>query len=345
MERLWHHFDGANQAAMAHSQATWQYPIHLVSRLHEKLDEEPGRSTVDIVVHKFQHLWKAEDSDKFVMVDNPNIILFTPVLDSSTYYRGLGTNRYSFRVEYHSRSPSPLGTPTIPLVSPIPRSLLYHVTSPSPPLLHRIRSPSPLVIVNGADQELINCLPHYTHPRLLFVKNRSDGRLCIVMTICDANNNKGKAKYIRFILDDVSPRALLTMGRGHPVFVIQLRARPRDRTQSPFNPFHQRIFKYGQPYQHLVDCALCSLGDPFIEGEILQFCHLTQELQEARQEVVNARMEVCHAQQVKMLAISALAATRQAMDASAAHFEQVGAYGTIHPHLFCKAPWGLRTRM
>ena len=31
---------------------------------------------------------------------------------------------------------------------------------------------------------------------------------------------------------------------------------------------------------------------------------------------------------------SALAAARQAVDASAAHFEQAGAYRTLHPHLF-----------
>ena len=31
MERLWHHFDGANQAAAAHSQVAWQYPLHLAS--------------------------------------------------------------------------------------------------------------------------------------------------------------------------------------------------------------------------------------------------------------------------------------------------------------------------
>ena len=107
---------------------------------------------MDIVVHKFQHLRKAEDSDEFVAVDNPDIISFTPVLDSSTYQHGVGTNHYSFKVEYHSRSPSPLGTPVILIVSPIPRSpsysvaplspvsrpSSYHVTSPSPPLLHRI---------------------------------------------------------------------------------------------------------------------------------------------------------------------------------------------------------------
>ena len=138
MEHLWHHFDNANQAAAAHSQATWQYPLHLASRLHEKLDEEPGQGTMDIIIHKFQHLRKAEDSDEFVAVDNPDIISFTPILDSSTYQHGLGTNRYSFRVDYHSRSPSPLGTPTIPLVSPVPHSPSYHVASPSPPLLQRI---------------------------------------------------------------------------------------------------------------------------------------------------------------------------------------------------------------
>ena len=90
---------------------------------------------VDIVVHKFQHLRKSEGSDDFVAVDNPDVISFTPILDSSTYQHRLGTNRYSFKVEYHSRSPSPLGMPTIPLVSPVPRSPSYQVASLSPPLL------------------------------------------------------------------------------------------------------------------------------------------------------------------------------------------------------------------
>ena len=79
------------------------------------------------------------------------------------------------------------------------------------------------------------------------------------------------------------------------------------------------------------------LGDPFIEGEVLQFRHLTQELQEARQEVVEARTEVRHAQQVEMLATSALAAAHQAVDASIEHFEQAGAYRVLHPFLFRQA--------
>ena len=38
-----------------------------------------------------------------------------------------------------------------------------------------------------------------------------------------------------------------------------------------------------------------------------------------------------------MLATSALAAARQAVDASADRFEQAGAYRTLHPFLFCQA--------
>ena len=76
------------------------------------------------------------------------------------------------------------------------------------------------------------------------------------------------------------------------------------------------------------------LGDPFIEGEVLQFQQLTQELIEARQEVVDACAEVRHAQHIEMLATSALAAARQAMDASAERFERVGAYRVLHPFLF-----------
>ena len=137
MEHLWHHFDHANKAAAAHSQAAWQYPLHLVSRLHEKLDEDPGHSTVNIVVHKFKHLRRSTESDKFIATNDPDIISFVPILQSSTYSHRLGTNRYSFNVEYHSWSPSPMGTPTILLVSPIPQSPSYHVRtpSPSPPLL------------------------------------------------------------------------------------------------------------------------------------------------------------------------------------------------------------------
>ena len=295
MERLWQHFDNANKAAAAHSQAAWEYPLNLASRLHEKLDKEPEHSTVDIVVHKFQHLRKAKGSDEFIAIDNPDVISFTPILDSSTHYRGLGTNQYSFKVKYHSHSPSPLGTPTIPLVSPTPRSPtyqiaplsptppspVYHVTSPPPSLAHHIRSPTPPVIIIGADQDVVNDSPRYTHPGPPFIKNRSDGRFCITMPIHDANNNRGKAKYIQFILDDTSPRAHLTMGKGHPVFAVKLRAQPHNGTQSPFHPFHQRIFEHGQSYQPIIDRAVQQLGDPFIEGEVLQFRHLTQELQEA----------------------------------------------------------------
>jgi hypothetical protein len=35
MERLWHHFDQANAAAAAHSEAAWQYSLQFVSWLHE----------------------------------------------------------------------------------------------------------------------------------------------------------------------------------------------------------------------------------------------------------------------------------------------------------------------
>ena len=127
------------------------------------------------------------------------------------------------------------------------------------------------------------------------------------------------------------------MGKGHPVFAIKLRAWPRDGTQSPFNPFRQCVFEFGQPYQLIIDQAVQQLGDPFVKGEVLQFRHLTQELQEARNEVVDARAEVRHVQQVEMLATSALAAARQAVDASVERFEQARAYRTLHPFLFRQA--------
>ena len=50
--------------------------------------------------------------------------------------------------------------------------------------------------------------------------------------------------------------------------------------------------------------------------------------------MVDACAEVCHAQQVKMLATSALTAARQVVDASATQLEQAGTYSALHPHLF-----------
>jgi hypothetical protein len=124
------------------------------------------------------------------------------------------------------------------------------------------------------------------------------------------------------------------MGKGHPVFVVKLRARPREGTQTPFDPFRQWIFESGQPYQLVVDRAVQQLGDPFIEGEVQHFRQLTQNLQDARQEVVDARTSVQHTQQVELLAVSALASARQAVDASVDRFEQAGAYRVLHPFLF-----------
>ena len=66
---------------------------------------------------------------------------------------------------------------------------------------------------------------------------------------------------------------------------------------------------------------------------------ITQKLLEARQEVVDARAEVRHAQQVEMLASSALTAARQAVDASIERFERAGAYRALHPGLFRQALW------
>ena len=53
--------------------------------------------------------------------------------------------------------------------------------------------------------------------------------------------------------------------------------------------------------------------------------------------MVDARAEVRHAQQVEMLATSALAAARQAVDASVERFKQARAYRVLHPFLFRQA--------
>ena len=58
-----------------------------------------------------------------------------------------------------------------------------------------------------------------------------------------------------------------------------------------------------------------------------------KELHEARQEVVDARMEVRQAQHIEMLVSSAFMAARQAVNASIDWFEQARAYRLLHMHL------------
>ena len=49
--------------------------------------------------------------------------------------------------------------------------------------------------------------------------------------------------------------------------------------------------------------------------------------------MVDTQAEVCHTQQVEMLASSVLVATQQAVNASVERFKQAVAYHLLHPHL------------
>ena len=123
------------------------------------------------------------------------------------------------------------------------------------------------------------------------------------------------------------------MGHRHLIYAILLRAQPRDGTHTPFSPFCQRIFKANQPYQNLVDDALKTLGDPFIEGEVIHFCHFTQELLDARQEVVDSQAAIRHAQQVKLLTTNAFNAIWGDINTSISQLEQFNAHCLLHTNL------------
>ena len=98
MERLWQHFNHANKAATAHSQAAWQYPLHLANRLHEKMNEEPGRSTMDIIIHKFKYLKQSTDLEEFVPANDPDV----PIDTRSKLSIILGLPPHSVHQPYHS---------------------------------------------------------------------------------------------------------------------------------------------------------------------------------------------------------------------------------------------------
>ena len=230
------HFEQVNQAAAHHSEAAWTYPIHLASQLHELLDLEPHKATVDIVIHKFKHLIKRDD--EYVLTPNPDTISFTPRLQSSTYAHRLGTNRYDFITTYHTpspitspsppspgipRSPSlitfstpPEGTPS-PIVfaanlipAPTPRSPSYHVHSKvaTPTLAMRLRSPMPPQMLFKGNPEDIGQGSHfYTHPGSPFRKNRLETHKNVCANIKDVNGRLLRAKYAHFVFDSEVPHA------------------------------------------------------------------------------------------------------------------------------------------
>jgi hypothetical protein len=176
MERLWDFFDQANKVAAFHSEAAWQYPMHLAHWLHKNLDNHPENSTADIVVNKFKHLKLAESKEEYTVTSDPDIILFTPIVDSSTYSHGLGSHKWCFKVEHHSSSPSPLGTPRIHLVTPIPHSPSYHICLPSPSpeptsLEARFHPRMPPILADEADRSVTQDNLTYIPPGPPYVKN------------------------------------------------------------------------------------------------------------------------------------------------------------------------------
>ena len=71
----------------------------------------------DITIHKFKHIKRSLTGDEFIATDNLDVISFTPIVQSLMYFHGLGTHHYCFKVEHHSKSPTPLGTSVINLAT------------------------------------------------------------------------------------------------------------------------------------------------------------------------------------------------------------------------------------
>ena len=77
------------------------------------------------------------------------------------------------------------------------------------------------------------------------------------------------------------------MGKGHPVYMVPLRAPPLPPSAhvSPFTLFQQRLFERDPKYTHLVNKALDKLNDPFVKGEVLHFRHVAASLTPERQKL------------------------------------------------------------
>ena len=101
-----------------HSEAAWQYPMHLVHWLHKNLDLHPKKSTTNIMVNKFKYLKLDDTKEEYITITDPNVILCTPILESFTSNHELDTHCYCFKVECHSCSPTLLGTSHSHLITP-----------------------------------------------------------------------------------------------------------------------------------------------------------------------------------------------------------------------------------
>ena len=116
----------------------------------------------------------------------------------------------------------------------------------TPTLATRLRSPTPPQMLFEGNPEDIGQGSHfYAHPGSPFRKNRSETHKNVRANIRDANGRLLRAKYAHFIFDSEVPHAQLTMGRGHPVYMLPLRAPPLPPSAhiSPFTLFQQRLFK------------------------------------------------------------------------------------------------------
>ncbi|KAI0245080.1 hypothetical protein BJV78DRAFT_1289196 [Lactifluus subvellereus] len=329
LRQLRRHFPEANQAAAMHCDAAWTYPLRLAQMLQRLLDEDPCRGKVAIVVPKGKYIYNGvngkpstnPEAEYHWQLDH-DIIRYTPIPDDNTGYRSRSLfprAHWSFMTDPHRNLPSPQ-RPASP------------ESNHSSDIVERMTTPTAAFLFPGNDT-LIDANNPYAHPGPPFIKNKSRSAYCVKIPITNIHRAKMKAKYVHYNLMPDAPHTRLTMGKGQPVFMTPLRARPTAGHHTLVTAGKQAILEDNSAFAHLVDRALLALPDLFLQGEVIWYWHLGKEMTKTHAKLVKADREVEKAQRKASLTRNRFTAQQMEFLQSIDRLEEADAYRTMFNNL------------
>ena len=118
---------------------------------------------------------------------------------------------------------------------------------------------------------------------MYYIQNKPDWEHYTPTPIADIWQHQNPAKWTRIDLTCHNPLRLLTAGKGHPVWAMELRAPSIPMSQMPPSPltaFQEKIFEGKQVHTPYVDKVLKLLKDPTVQAEVIQY-RLKEGLYEA----------------------------------------------------------------
>ncbi|KAI0245530.1 hypothetical protein BJV78DRAFT_1287639 [Lactifluus subvellereus] len=131
----------------------------------------------------------------------------------------------------------------------------------------------------------------------------------------------------------VSPHAYLTAGKGHPVYLLPLRARPAPGYHLPLTPYRQKVLEHSEVFSHLVTLAAANTNDPFIQAEVQRYRALGLECAKVRTELAEAQQRVARAQREVLLLHNIQTAQNSNFDDCVDRLIEGNVYRQLYPGL------------